>query len=248
MGARASSREILLAIIGYETAAESPENVQARWKLARALYFRGSYTGLDAEARRAVFERARVVSEQAIGILARRASRKSGRKFEDLSIGERASAVADDSDAAPTFFWAAVSWGEWALSVGKTSAAKTGAAEKIRDYALIVIALDPRFEEGGGYRILGRLHDQTPWIPFLTGWVSRREALRNLKLAMEIDPRNFVNRRFLAEALAKGSAAERAEALRLARDLVADAPSPGHLVEELTIQEAVRRDLTEWTR
>jgi hypothetical protein len=60
-------------------------------------------------------------------------------------------------------------WGEWALSTGKFEAARTGAAEKIRDYALTVIGVDPEFEEGGGYRIVGRLNDQAPWIPFITG-------------------------------------------------------------------------------
>ena len=107
----------------------------------------------------------------------------------------------DRSDAAPTFFWAAVAWGEWALSEGKLEAARTGAAETIRDYALTVIGIDPVFEEGGGYRILGRLHDQAPWIPFVTGWVSRDEAVKALRLAMQQNKRNFANRHFLAEAL-----------------------------------------------
>ena len=38
-----------------------PDLVEARWKLMRALYFKGAYTGLDAESRKAVFEKARRV-------------------------------------------------------------------------------------------------------------------------------------------------------------------------------------------
>jgi len=132
--------------------------------------------------------------------------------------------------------------------VGKWKAARAGAAEKIRDDAAAVVALDPEFEEGGGYRILGRLHAQAPRIPFLTGWVSREEALLNLRLAAKVNARNFVNRHFLSEALAEGSRAERAEAVRIARALVADAPSPTHLVEELKIQEDARRNLAKWSR
>src|SRR5512137_2638366 len=47
VGALASGREISLAVASYDEAARAPDNAEARWKLARALYFRGAYTGLD---------------------------------------------------------------------------------------------------------------------------------------------------------------------------------------------------------
>ena len=127
-------------------------------------------------------------------------------------------------------------------------AARTGAAEKVRDDASIVIALDPEFEEGGGYRILGRLHHQAPKIPFLTFWVSREKALENLRRAVAVNEHNFVNRHFLAEALADGGPAERAEGVRIEETLAADAPSPGHLVEDLSIQEEAKRNLAKWKK
>ena len=151
-----------------------------------------------------------------------------------------------DPDALPTFFWTAVSWGQWALVSGKLKAVRTGAAEKIRDDAATVIAIDPDFEEGGGYRILGRLHHQAPKIPFLTSWVSREKALENLRRAVSINDRNFVNRHFLAEALADGGPSERAEAIQIEQTLTADFPSPGHLIEDLAIQEEARRNLAKW--
>lgn len=230
----------------YEKAAQDRGEAEARWKLARALYFQATYTGLEAASRRALFEKAKRVSEEAIGILQDRAEGRGTKRFSDLTPQDKAAALHRDPDAAPTFFWAAVASGEWALAVGKWKAARTGAAQRIRDYAAIVVWLDPAFEEGGGYRILGRLHDQAPRIPLVTGWVSRKEALKNLRLAVRTSPRNFVNRHFLSEALAEGSRAERGEAVRIARELVADAPSPEHLVEELKIQEDVRRNLLRW--
>jgi len=247
-GAVADSRRISEAIAAYQTAAEAPDNLEARWKLARALYFKGEYTGLDPDQKKAVFSQARRFSEDAITILGRRVERKSGREILKLSPADRAEALPNDPDAAPTFFWAAVSWGQWALAVGKTQAATAGAADRIRDYAETVIEIDPQYEEGGGYRILGRLHDQAPHIPVLTPWVSREEAVRNLRLAVSIDSRNFVNRHFLAEALSHGNAEEKAEALRLEEALVADSPSPQHLIEELAIQEKARKNLEEWRR
>ena len=247
-GALASSAEIDLAIEGYEQAARDPADAQARWKLARALYFRARYTGLAPPQASAMLQRARNASDEAVAILARRARARGRGPVEPADPAEAARALAGDPDAAPAFFWAAVSWGEWALARGKLAAAKTGAAARIRDDSRVVIALDPRFEEGGGYRILGRLHDQAPRVPFLTGWVSRSDALRWLREAVRVAPRNLVNRHFLAEALAKGNAAERQEAIAIERGVVEDQPSPDHVVEELAIQEHAKRNLEGWEK
>ena len=248
VGAVANPREIALAVAGYDTAARAPDSAEARWKLARALYFQGAYTGLEDNARLAILEKARRIGEEAIRILERRAARKGLSAFEGRPASEVAAVLAADPDAAPTFFWTAVAWGEWALLSGKVQAARTGAAEKIRDYASTLISLDPDFEEGGGYRILGRLHHQAPRIPILTPWVSREKAVSNLRLAVEVGPRNFVNRHFLAEALADGNAAERAEAIRIEEKIIADAPSPGHLVEELATQLEAKKNLERWKK
>lgn len=243
VGARASTRRISEAISDYETAAEAPDQVEARWKLARALFFKAKYTGLDHDSQLAMFEKARAAGEDAIGILRRRSG---GSLSGDAPSPRVAAALASERDAAPTFFWTTVAWGEWALLAGRLKAAKTGAAEKIRDHATTVIGLDPNFEDGGGYRLLGRLHHQAPRIPFLTPWVSQLEAVRNLRLAVRAAPRNFVNRHFLAEALSDGGAGERSEAIGIEREIVADAPSPGHLVEDLAIQEDAKRNLLAW--
>ena len=234
VGDLASGREIALAIAGYDTATQAPDNAEARWKLARALYFKGAYTGLDAAAQVAVYDKARRAGDEAIRIVERRV--RNPTPFE----------AKRDPDATPSYFWAAVAWGQWALVSGKIEAAKTGAAEKIRDYATVVIGLDPDFEDGGGYRVLGRLHDQAPWIPFFTGWVSRDEAVKNLRLALKVEPKSFINRVFLAEALWRGSGAEKAEAIRLTESVVADAPSPARLVEEFKLQNDAREDLKKW--
>lgn len=227
-GARASARRISEAVARYEEASKDPDAAEPRWKLSRALFFEAKFTGLDREAQRALLEKARRAGEEAVAILGRRAAPA-------------------DADAAPAYFWTAVAWGEWGQIVSRARAARAGAASKIRDYSTKVIALDPKFEEGGGYRVLGRLHDRAPRIPLVTGWVSRKEALRNLRSAVRVAPRNFVNRHFLAEALAGGTAAERAEAIRIERELVAEPPTAERLVEDLAIQEDAKRDLRAWT-
>jgi len=248
VGALANPREIALAVASYDRASEAPDSAEARWKLARALYFLAAYTGQDADGQAAIYEKARRVGDDAIHILERRAKNRGAAPFEGRAPSDIAAAVLSDRDAAPTFFWTGVAWGQWALTSGKMKAARTGAAEKIRDDAMIVIALDPEFEEGGGYRILGRLHHQAPKLPFLTPWVSREKALENLRRAVAVNDRNFVNRHFLAEALADGGAAERAEAVKIEEKIAVDAPSPGHLVEDLSTQEEAKKNLVQWKK
>lgn len=234
VGARARAARISEALSGYEEAAAGSRDVESRWKLARALFFKAKYTGADRASQLALFDRARRAGEEAVANLRRR-SASSG-------------SLAKDPDAAPAYFWAAVGWGEWALLAGRGAAATSGAARKVRNYSSAVISIDPGFDGGGGYRILGRLHHRAPRVPLVTGWVSRAEALRNLRLAVRTAPRNFVNRHFLAEALADGGPAERSEAVRIATSLLADSPSSGHLVEDVAIQEEAKRNVAAWGR
>src|SRR5216117_4578677 len=44
VGIKASAGPINQAIAGYEKATANPHYVEARWKLMRALYFKGAYT------------------------------------------------------------------------------------------------------------------------------------------------------------------------------------------------------------
>ena len=244
-GSRAARLEISEAVALYERAGFDSDSAEARWKLARALYFLGSYTGLDERGQRAVFERARQAGEAAIAILGRRRGAAAGgfdrRKLDWAAAAE---VFRGDPDSAPSLFWTAVGWSQWSLASGKFDAARKGAASRIRDDCRALIALDPAFEEGGGYRILGRLHDQAPRLPFVTGWVSRAEGLRLLRLAVAEAPRNFVNRQFLAEALERSG--DRGSAVAIERSIAADLPAPDHLVEELAIQETARKNLASW--
>ena len=244
VGGRASRDRIAEAIAGYEKAAEASENAEARWKLSRALFFEAKLTGLDPDAQLALYERAREAGDESLTILRRRAP--GGSLPASASPARIATALARDPDAAPAYFWTAVAWGEWGLLAGKIQGMKTGAATRIRDAAATVVALDPAFEEAGGYRVLGRLNQRAPRIPYVTGWVSRAEGLRNLRLAVQTAPKNFVNRHFLAEALAGDGPSGRAEAVRIEKDLVADSPAPAHLVEDLAIQDEAKKNLAAW--
>ena len=248
VGLKASAGPINQAIAGYDKATADPHYVEARWKLMRALYFKGVYTGLDDDSRKAVFEKARRIGDDAIAILNSSLEERGIKGLVEYGPDFIAGNLKHRADAAPTFYWAAVCLGQWALSVGKVEAARKGVADKIRDYGATVVGIDPEFEDGGGYRIVGRLNDQAPWIPFVTGWVSREDALKYLRLALQVNGRNFANRHFLAEALYRGDEKQQAEAVALEEGVVADSPSPQRLVEDLTFQEAARQNLAAWKK
>src|SRR4029078_4754936 len=103
--------------------------------------------------------------------------------------------------AGETFLWDAINWGEWALAYGKMAAAREGAADRIRREATIAMLVDPRMGGGAAQGVLGRLHDQTPRIPFLTGWASSKEAVRFLNESLKVDPTNKITKSVFAEAI-----------------------------------------------
>lgn len=249
VGSKASAAAIDPVIAACRAAlARDPGSIAARGRLMRALYFKGEYVAGDVTAKRAIFDEGRKAAEEALALLRREASRAAGKDLEKASAVELAPHLKGRADAVDAFLWAAADWGKWALAFGKMAAVKQGAASRIRDYAQAVILLDPAYDGGGGYRILGRLHHQTPSVPFLTGWASRSEALKNLRLAVAAGPRNFVGRQFLAEAIWDYESEKRGEARALMRALLDDTPEPDALVECRRAQEEAAARLKEWER
>ncbi len=246
-GGHALSAPIDLAIAACRTAlAAEPDSLEVRWRLMRALYFKGEHTTDDSAVKKTIFDEGRTVAEQSLAILRREAARHSSRDLAKATPVELVPYLVGNSSVVPTFLWASVDWGKWALAFGKGAAVKQGAAAKIRDYAQAVILLDPAYDGGGGYRVLGRLHHQTPSVPFLTGWASRTEALKNLRLGVEVGPHNLVGRQFLAEAIWDYESARRAEARAMLEKIVAETPDPEYLVENRKTQEEAAQLLKVW--
>ena len=225
-----------------------PGSLEPRWRLMRAFYFKGEYTTRDPEEQKRLFDEGKKTGEEAIALVRTKVAAATGRPTTDEGPVALAGAAREIPGAAATFLWAGVDWGKWALVFGKTAAARQGVAAKIRDDAQAVILIAPTYDDGAGYRLLGRVHHQTPSIPFITGWASRKEALKNLRKAMEVGPRNSYNRLYWAEALRDYDSSRRDEARRILEALVADSPSPEYLVEDLRVQEDARALLASWPR
>lgn len=244
-GGIAASGPIHRALDAYQAALQAePRNLEARWKLARALYFVGDHTELDREGRMEVFGRGRDLGEAGLDQLAERLGGRTA--LDKMEPDEVARRLAGEPDAAPIYFWTAVHWGLWGRARGKIAAARAGVAGTIRDYSLNVIALDDRYDDAGGYRLLGRLHTEAPRIPLITGWVSRKTAVETLRRAVEIAPQDAGNRFYLAEAMIEAGGELRAGGLELLREVVDSEPRPVKLVEESKVLQDARELLARW--
>lgn len=233
VGARALPGPTDQAIVAYRRAVgEDAESLHARGRLIRALFFRASFCGAAEEERKRFLEEAKAVGDEGLRRMDAHVGRATG--------GARIEALRRIPDAAAMHFWAAVAWGEWALARGKFAAARQGAASRVRDLGQAVVDLDPAFEQGGGYRILGRLHDQSPKIPLITGWVSRDKALAFLRQALALGPHNTVNQVFLAEAILDHDRDHREEARALLAKCASATPRAEFLVEDAHYVEVSR--------
>jgi tetratricopeptide (TPR) repeat protein len=230
-GGRAAAGPVDEAIAAYERAVKAqPDRLEGSWKLLRALFFKGEHVARTAEEKQRVFGHGKEVAEAAVDRLAGRAGGRA--KLDAMAPAQAAKALSGIPEATPITIWAGVHWGLWGDAFGRLAAARQGVGDKIRRYAEIGIALDERYDEAAGHRLLGRLHDQAPKVPFFTGWVDRGKAVAELRRAVALAPDDFLNQLYLAEALLDHHSAKAAEAREILRKLIARPPSPTHLVED----------------
>lgn len=240
---RAAGGPIGEAVAAYEAGLKGdPGGLGASWRLLRAIYFQGDYAAGSGEEKAKLYDRGKAACGAAVARLAREVEGFSG--VEGVAAGRLRELLGGRPDAAKLFFWCAVDWGLWGQNHGKLAAARAGVASQVRDFTLATVALDPRYEGGGGHRVLGRLHSEAPKLPFVTGWVSRETAFAELRRAVAIAPAHPINRIFLAEALLDhGDAAQREEAWSILRELAALEPRPDQLVEDLRVRRLARGHL-----
>jgi tetratricopeptide (TPR) repeat protein len=116
-----------------------------------------------------------------------------------IDIGEEA--IKKYSDDTALNYEMSVCWGRWGVVNGIFASAMKGVANKIRKYAEKTIKLDPDYAEGGGYRVMGRLHFMAPRIPLILSWPSKEESLKYLKKAVNVGSDNPTNHFYFAESL-----------------------------------------------
>lgn len=235
-GDRAQPGPVNEAAAAYERAVKAqPDRLEGYWKLLQALHYKGDFAtpGKEGkqEGKQQAFARGKEVAEAALDRLARKTA-GSREKLDAMTPAQAARAVSAVPEAKPLFLWAAVHWGLWGDAFGRMAAARQGVGDKVRRYSETLVALDERYEDAGGHRVLGRLHTLAPKVPFVTGWVDREKAVSELRKAVALGPDNWDNHLFLAEALLEHQPAKAAEARDILRRLLARRPTPELAVEQ----------------
>ena len=238
----ASSRPIDQAITIYRNAIEiDPNSIEAKWKFLRANYFKGAMSDLGIKPRQEIFDEGRQVGEVALQVLGKKVGKDN---LWNVPVAEQVSLFKGNKDVAPLYFWLGVNWGEWSEAFGKLNAVMKGAAGKIKTLGEVSLAINPSYEEGGPYRLLGRLHHQTPRVPIFTGWASNEEARKYLEKAIKVGPYNKINHFFLGELLL--DLGEKPAAKRQ-MGFVLDKPIRKKFkVEEAEWQKKAKKNLRSW--
>lgn len=202
----------------------APRDIEVLARLMRALQFRGAYTGLGLEEKKALFDEGRTLGQNAVDRLEADAKKARGlSRIEALRLVRGAPAL---------YLWTAFHWGEWGLARGKFASARSGVASRLRDLAQTVVDMDPLYEDGAGYRILGRLHAEAPKIPFITGWISHEKGVQYLRRAYQVSPQHPVNCFFLGEAILDHEPEKKDEALQILDQCAALTPREEWLLED----------------
>jgi tetratricopeptide (TPR) repeat protein len=246
-GGHAKAVQVDAAIAAYQKAiAQNPNDIEPRWKLLRALRFKGMYVATTADDKKRIYNDGKAAGNDAMALLDKQLAARgiaSPEKAGEKQVADAARAI---PGAGEIFLWDSINWGEWALVYGKMAAVKEGAADRIRREATIAVLVDPRLEGGAPARVLGRLHDQTPHIPFITGWASSKEAVRFLNESLKADPANKITRTFLAEAMVNLDSDTKPQAVQILKEVIAAPNPPDYEVEQAAATEDARALLKKW--
>ena len=242
---RAKAAHVDAAIAAYQRAvAQNPNDLEARWKLLRTVRFKGSYVAASNDEKKQIYNEGKKEGEAALALVNKLLAAKGVQaKGNEKAVADAARTILG---AEEIFLWDAVNWGEWAIVYGKLAAVRQGAADRIRREATIALLIDPKLEGGAPPRVLGRLHDQTPHVPFITGWASSREALKFLNQSLQIDPTNKITRVFLAEAMVNNNSGNKPQAIQMLREILNTPNDPNYEVEQSAAVDDARALLRKW--
>ncbi|NGP87600.1 hypothetical protein [Fodinibius halophilus] len=184
--------------------------------LLRAYYFKAMFTGLSEDKQQAIYEKGRELGE------------KMEKRFPK---------------SVPIKFWYSANLGRWADVHGFIKAATSGIAKKLRRITKEIIDLNPRYEGGGGYRILAQVHFHTPKIPLLMGWPSDKKAKKLVAKAMEVNPNHPTNRMLYAQLLLEFDQTDKAE--EHIRYILNSEIRDSHIIEDRYLKYRCRKLLKE---
>jgi len=126
-------------------------------------------------------------------------------------------------DSVEYLYWYLVNLGSWAEVYGILAAAREGVADQMRVHSKKIIEIDPNYENGAGYFMLGAVHYKSPYIPFLLSWPNNNDAIKWLKLSYDTGTPKLAQGVYLAQALYKDGRIK--EAINLLEEIGNTSPS-----------------------
>jgi tetratricopeptide (TPR) repeat protein len=188
-----------------ELTRENPKNYEAQWRLAKYYYFLAKHVA-NRDEKFDAFEKGIESGKQAISV---QPNRPEGH------------------------FWLAANAGIYGQEKGLFGG--LALAKLARQELEAVIRIDPRYEEGSGYAVLGKLHSELPWL--FGG--SLKRGIEYLEKAVQIGPNNSLPKLFLAESYLR--AGRKPEAKRLLEEILTMTPLKNYEFESAENQQEARR-------
>ena len=211
VGTQAQSKNIDQAIRHFERAIKIDAlEEEAAVYLLRCYYYKGTFVLTDEDNRKAEYDKGKDLAETIIS------------KYPNY---------------APIRYWYLTCLGKWAEVYGIFTAAKEGVADLMKEHSETIIILDKKYENGGGYFMLGAVHFKSPYIPFFLSWPDNNDAVIWLRKANNTGKATMVQKTYLARAIYKDGQEE--EAIRLLNEVVQTPIDPDDLLENrFEIEEA----------
>ena len=212
-GTLASTENIDKAIEQFSTALLSPQSEKdAALYLLKSYYYKAEFAVQDKDEKKKIFNEGKALGEKYI------------EKYPN---------------SAEFRYWYLVNLGSWAQVYGILTAAREGVSDLMKTHSEKIIELDPEYQNGGGYFMLGAVHFKSPYIPFLLPWPDNDDAIKYLQLSVDTGNAEMNQKNYLAQALSKDGQDKKARALL--EDVLNTEPSTTTLVEDLDDIEEARQ-------
>ena len=175
---RANPMQIEMAITYFENVLSYETNKkEAALYLLKSYYFKGKFAEEDRALKKKILK-----------------------KGKDFGLG----LIEEFPNSIECRYWYLVNLGSWAEEYGIFAAAKEGVADQMKYHSEKIISLNPEYENGAGYLLLGAVHYKAPYIPFILSWPNNKEAIKYLQLAHNTGNVEIAQMVYLSQALHKG--------------------------------------------
>lgn len=171
----AKAEHIDSAIYLFSSALECPEYRQkSAFYVLRCLHFKAMYTDIPESSRKYYYNEGKVLGEQFLA------------------------EYPDDIDIK---LWYLASAGKWIQYYGILRSAYEGIGPKIKGLCEDIVRMDPLYENGIGFRILGLVYYRAPYIPYILTWPDKQKGIELTRKSLEINPENIGNLLFMGKIL-----------------------------------------------